>query len=101
MTPARPLLTMAVDAAAQIVFSPDEKNLATIAVGQRARASADAFPRDAFDAEVAWIAPAVDPQRGSVEVRLRVPSPPPFLRPDRSEERRVGKECRSRWSPYH
>src|SRR2546422_6490219 len=28
----------------------------------------------------------------------------PFLRqrlPVRSEERRVGKECRSRWSPYH
>src|SRR3712207_9247424 len=25
-----------------------------------------------------------------------------FLRAyDRSEERRVGKECRSRWSPYH
>src|SRR5258708_32884426 len=24
----------------------------------------------------------------------------PFLR-SRSEERRVGKECRSRWSPYH
>src|SRR6266699_4148635 len=23
------------------------------------------------------------------------------LRPPRSEERRVGKECRSRWSPYH
>src|SRR6266571_6239717 len=22
-------------------------------------------------------------------------------RPARSEERRVGKECRSRWSPYH
>src|SRR3712207_8354547 len=27
---------------------------------------------------------------------LRVPSPH-----GRSEERRVGKECRSRWSPYH
>ena len=28
---------------------------------------------------------------------------PPAVRPDvlRSEERRVGKECRSRWSPYH
>src|SRR2546427_3441152 len=29
---------------------------------------------------------------------------PPFRRLlsfDRSEERRVGKECRSRWSPYH
>ena len=23
------------------------------------------------------------------------------LLPKRSEERRVGKECRSRWSPYH
>ena len=23
------------------------------------------------------------------------------FRIDRSEERRVGKECRSRWSPYH
>ena len=24
-----------------------------------------------------------------------------FPKSDRSEERRVGKECRSRWSPYH
>ena len=24
-----------------------------------------------------------------------------LLIPERSEERRVGKECRSRWSPYH
>ena len=24
-----------------------------------------------------------------------------FIRKNRSEERRVGKECRSRWSPYH
>src|SRR3712207_9107497 len=28
---------------------------------------------------------------------LREPAPDPH----RSEERRVGKECRSRWSPYH
>ena len=25
----------------------------------------------------------------------------PFHNEKRSEERRVGKECRSRWSPYH
>src|SRR5256886_5455601 len=31
-------------------------------------------------------------------VRSHPVSPPPALR---SEERRVGKECRSRWSPYH
>ena len=24
-----------------------------------------------------------------------------YLNANRSEERRVGKECRSRWSPYH
>ena len=24
-----------------------------------------------------------------------------ITQPHRSEERRVGKECRSRWSPYH
>src|SRR2546430_179019 len=29
---------------------------------------------------------------------LHLPHPPPGAR---SEERRVGKECRSRWSPYH
>ena len=26
---------------------------------------------------------------------------PQLESPHRSEERRVGKECRSRWSPYH
>src|SRR2546421_5047183 len=28
-------------------------------------------------------------------------APPAYPASDRSEERRVGKECRSRWSPYH
>src|SRR5256885_7310805 len=28
-------------------------------------------------------------------------SPTAFTNTSRSEERRVGKECRSRWSPYH
>ena len=30
---------------------------------------------------------------------LKLPHPEAIAR--RSEERRVGKECRSRWSPYH
>src|SRR2546422_329500 len=33
----------------------------------------------------------VDPTEGDSDVQLIL----------RSEERRVGKECRSRWSPYH
>ena len=32
---------------------------------------------------------------------LATPYGTPNCSPDRSEERRVGKECRSRWSPYH
>jgi len=34
-----------------------------------------------------------------MEVELRQSSK--FMKEYRSEERRVGKECRSRWSPYH
>src|SRR5256886_13410567 len=38
-------------------------------------------------------------------VCLKPWNPPRFAKTDavvaRSEERRVGKECRSRWSPYH
>src|SRR2546425_12905415 len=40
----------------------------------------------------------------SLEIRGRIRTrraPDGRLIDDRSEERRVGKECRSRWSPYH
>src|SRR5256712_3608211 len=37
---------------------------------------------------------------GRVEGRIP-PDNPPYHAAGRSEERRVGKECRSRWSPYH
>ena len=39
------------------------------------------------------------PRVSLMEMRLPVPFQPVLTR--RSEERRVGKECRSRWSPYH
>src|SRR5690348_17565477 len=39
--------------------------------------------------------------RGSPRARLPRRHPVPPSVPVRSEERRVGKECRSRWSPYH
>src|SRR2546430_7578499 len=40
------------------------------------------------------------PARGARECR-ECPCDRPRAPPARSEERRVGKECRSRWSPYH
>ena len=80
--PARTLLVMAVDGDMQVVFQPDERNLAHMALGQRARVSADAYPEQVFDGEVSYIAPSVDPQRGSIEVRLRVPGAPRAWKPD-------------------
>ncbi len=80
--PARTLLVIAVDGDEQLAFHADERNLSSIAIGQRAVASADAFPNETFDAEVSYIAPSIDPQRGTVEVRLRVPKPPSYLLPD-------------------
>src|SRR2546427_5785996 len=38
---------------------------------------------------------------GHVKAVLRAAETAQVRRIDRSEERRVGKECRSRWSPYH
>ncbi len=80
--PGRALLVMAIDGDVQVVFQPDERNLANMQLGQRARASADAYPQDVLDGEVSYIAPSVDPQRGSVEVRLRVPNAPKTWKPD-------------------
>ena len=71
--PGRALLAMTVDGAVELTAQVDEKNLALLRVGQLARASADAFPEQVFEAAVAPIAPAVDPARGTVEVRLEVP----------------------------
>jgi HlyD family secretion protein len=76
------LFELAGDGETEIVIEPDERNLAWLRVGQTGKASADAYPAEVFDAEIACIAPAVDRQRGSIEVRLRVPHPPATLRPD-------------------
>jgi HlyD family secretion protein len=45
-------------------------------------ASVDAYPSETFPARVHFISPAVDRLRASVEVKLRVPSPPTYLRQD-------------------
>jgi HlyD family secretion protein len=80
--PGSPLLTLVLDGPQELVIEPDEKNLATLSEEQRARASAEAFPGRQFEAKVSYIAPSVDPARGTIEVRLSVPDPPDYLRTD-------------------
>src|SRR3712207_9585452 len=55
---------------------------------------ADPSLADLYHARFEDRAPRVRAEDGTVTIRY-----PRF--PLRSEERRVGKECRSRWSPYH
>ena len=80
--PGRVLLTLAALGGTRIDANVDEKNLRLLTLGMPVRAVADAYPGQSFDAQLNYIAPAVDPQRGTVEVRLAVPNPPAFLRPD-------------------
>lgn len=80
--PGRTLLLLARSGAPELTVQADEKNLAVLRLGQPAMASADALPAETFEARVAFIAPAVDPERGTIEVRLSVPNAPAALRPD-------------------
>ncbi|MDB5779653.1 MAG: efflux transporter, family, subunit [Polaromonas sp.] len=80
--PGHVLLTLAAQGGTRIDANVDEKNLRLLTPGMPAKAVADAYPGQSFDAQLNYIAPAIDPQRGTVEVRLAVPSPPAFLRPD-------------------
>ena len=68
----------------QLVVQIDEKNLGLVALANKALASAEAYPDKTFPAEVVYVSPAVNLQRGSMEVKLRVApaDAPPYLRED-------------------
>ena len=80
--PARRMMTLALDGPARLIVQVDEKNLPLLAAGRTAMAAAEAFPNERFEAVIAYIAPGVDAARGTVEVRLDIPKPPPFLKAD-------------------
>jgi HlyD family secretion protein len=80
--PGAPLMEIAVDGPTELIVYPDERTLSALRPGLSALASADAYPDRSFSATVNRIAPVVDPQQGTVEVRLGVPDPPGYLLPD-------------------
>jgi HlyD family secretion protein len=80
--PGKRLLALALDGEVRLTALIDEKNLAVLRVGQRARVSADAYPDRPFGAELSYLSPGIDVQRGTVEAKFAVPAPPPFLRSD-------------------
>ena len=80
--PGKVLMVLSPDGETQLVVQIDEKHLNLLKIGQTAWVSTDAYPDQRFTAELMYINPGVDAQRGSVEVKLRVPEPPAYLRQD-------------------
>jgi HlyD family secretion protein len=80
--PGQVLMVLARSGPTRLTMQVDEKDLAVLRPGQRGRAVSDALPDHPFDGQLAFIAPEVDADRGTIEVRLDVPQPPPGLRPD-------------------
>ncbi|MFN0300501.1 MAG: efflux RND transporter periplasmic adaptor subunit [Burkholderiales bacterium] len=76
------LFELAASGPTQLVLQVDEKNLASLRLGQDALVVADAYPSERFGARVFYIAPGIDAQRGSVEVKLAVADVPKFVKPD-------------------
>ncbi len=80
--PGRALLDVQLESETLLLAQPDERNLHDLRIGQPALASADAFPNRTFRAELIYIAPNIDLERGTVDVKLRVSDPPTDLRTD-------------------
>jgi HlyD family secretion protein len=80
--PGKVLFDIAREGDTELLVPLDEKNLAMIALGQQATCVADAYPERPFGAQVSFIAPSVDPQRGTLDIRLTVEPVPDYLRQD-------------------
>lgn len=81
--PGTALLRLALAGPTQIVAQVDERFLDQLRTGQRAAVVADAFSSQPLAAKIVSISPAVDAQRGAVEVKLALDAPAPdFLRED-------------------
>ena len=80
--PGRALLTLALAGPLELVAQVDERFLEELRLGQTAAVVADAYPEQRFTATLARIAPRVDAQRGSIELRFSLPKVPDLLRED-------------------
>jgi HlyD family secretion protein len=94
--PGRVLFTIARDDNTEIRVPFDERNLSLLSLQQEAIAVADAYPDQPFPARIVFIAPGIDPQRGTVEVRLAVDPLPDFLRQDMTVSVNIETDRRER-----
>lgn len=93
--PGMTLFTIALDGNTEIRVPLDERNLPRLALQQNASVIADAYPDRPFPAQINFIAPSIDPERGTVEVRLTVDPVPDFLRQDMTVSVNIGTDQRA------
>lgn len=81
--PGKALLSLALQGPVLLIAQVDERFLGQLQSGQAATVVADAYPGQRFSARIVSLAPAIDAQRGAVEVKFALEgAAPPFLRED-------------------
>jgi HlyD family secretion protein len=65
---------------AEVTVPVDERDIARVRAGQSVMMVADAYPDQKLAGVVSLVGAAVDPQRGTVDVRVRPLAAPPWLR---------------------
>ncbi len=78
--PGKALLQIARADSREILVPLDEKELGPVAVGQPALIIADAYPNEVLEGRVSFITPAVDTNRGTIDVHLELLESADFLR---------------------
>src|SRR5690554_7044162 len=89
VAPGSPLFDIVNVSKLKLKVNATENQVANIKVGDEVTIKASVYPNKDFKGKVTFIAAMADE---SLNFPVEV---------ERSEERRVGKECRSRWSRYH
>ncbi len=79
--PSQPILAVSRWPQVEIRADVDESNLGRLALGQPALVTSEAWREARLEAKVHEIAPHVDPERGTVEIRVWLDSSPEGLRP--------------------
>ncbi|MHB0765380.1 efflux RND transporter periplasmic adaptor subunit [Stutzerimonas sp. NM35] len=74
------LLEIARDDSREILLPLDEKNLGAVGLGQPAWVIPDAWPERVLKARVSYLAPAVNPAQGTLDVHLELLDEADFLR---------------------
>src|SRR3712207_9103088 len=99
--PRMPLCFIEPDQAIRVVAESVGREARRQLLGEVVHAWVDEIPEDELEVHYAKAVEDLDDDDLSMlaawHASLDVGAPVP----NRSEERRVGKECRSRWSPYH